>query len=271
MTVPHIAGISIFPIKSLDGVSVTEATVLESGALKHDREFAIVDQKGNFVNGKRNAKVHLLRSRFESDFKILSLQIQETEQKFVFHLDKERSALEAPLSDYFGFPVKLEQNSKTGFPDDTNASGPTIISTATLETVASWYRGVSVDDMRSRMRANIEIGGVPPFWEDQLFARTGSSVRFQIGEVIFEGINPCARCIVPTRDAITAQAYPNFQKIFVTKRKETLPDWVESSRFNHFFRLSVNTKVPASEAGKVLRQGDEVKILAEKPDYAIAD
>lgn len=271
MTVPHIAGISIFPIKSLDGVSVTEATVLESGALKHDREFAIVDQKGNFVNGKRNAKVHLLRSHFESDFKILTLQIQETEQKFVFHLDKERTALETWLGDYFGFPVKLEQNSITGFPDDTNASGPTIISTATLETVASWFPGVSVDDMRSRIRANLEIGGVPAFWEDQLFAQTGSSVRFQIGEVIFEGINPCQRCVVLTRDAITAQAYPNFQKIFVTQRKETLPDWVESSRFNHFFRLSVNTKVPAGEAGKVLRQGDKVKILAEKPDYAVAD
>lgn len=265
MTVPHIAGISIFPIKSLDGVSVTEATVLESGGLKHDREFAIVDQKGNFVNGKRNAKVHLLRSHFESDFKILSLQIQGTKQKF-FHLDQERTGLEAQLSDYFGFPVKLEQNSIAGFPDDTNASGPTIISTATLETVASWFPGVSVNDMRLRIRANIEIGGVPPFWEDQLFAQTGSSVRFQIAEVIFEGINPCQRCVVLTRDAITAQAYPNFQKIFVTQRKETLPDWVESSRFNHFFRLSVNTKVPASEAGKVLRLGDEVKILAEKPD-----
>lgn len=271
MTVPHIANISIFPIKSLDSVSVTEATVLESGALKHDREFAIVDQKGNFVNGKRNAKVHLLRSHFESEFKILTLQIQETEQKFVFHLDEERTALEVWLSNYFGFPVKLVQNSIAGFPDDTNASGPTIISTATLETVASWFPGVSVDDLRLRMRANIEIAGVPPFWEDQLFAQTGSSVRFQIGEVIFEGINPCARCIVPTRDAITAQAYPNFQKIFVTKRKETLPDWVESSRFNHFFRLSVNTKLPASEAGKVLCHSDEVKILAAKPDYAVAD
>lgn len=270
MTMPHIAGISIFPIKSLDGVSVTGATVRESGALKHDREFAIFDQKGNFVNGKRNAKVHLLRSHFESEFKILTLQIQETEQKFVFHLDEERTALEVWLSNYFGFPVKV-QNSITGFPDDTNASGPTIISTATLETVASWYRGVSVDDMRSRMRANIEIGGVPSFWEDQLFAGASSSVRFEIGEVIFEGINPCQRCVVPTRDAITAQAYPNFQKIFVTKRKETLPDWVESSRFNHFFRLSVNTKVAASEAGKVLRQGDEIKILAVKPDYAVAD
>lgn len=261
MTEPFLAGIFIYPIKSLDGVAVTGATVLESGALEHDREFAIVDEKGNFVNGKRNAKVHLLRSSFEPDFKTISLQIQGTDQKFAFHLDKERTALETWLSDYFGFPAKLVQNCVTGFPDDTNASGPTIISTATLEIVASWFPSLSVDEMRHRLRANLEIGEVPPFWEDRLFAQADSSVQFQIGEVIFEGINPCQRCVVLTRDAITAQAYPNFQKQFVAKRKETLPSWVETTRFNHFFRLSVNTRVPASEAGKILSQKDEIKML----------
>jgi hypothetical protein len=259
--VPYLIGIYIYPIKSLDGIAVTQANVLLSGALESDREFAIFDEKGNFVNGKRNAKVHLLRSRFAPNLKTLSLQIQDTEQKFVFHLDEERTALEAWLSDYFGFPVKLLQNCVSGFPDDTNALGPTVISTATIETAASWYPGISVDEMRIRLRANLEIGGVPPFWEEKLFTLAGSSVRFQIGEVIFEGINPCQRCVVPIRDPFTAEAYPNFQKTFVAKRKQTLPSWVESSRFNHFYRLSVNTRVPASEAGKILHQGDEVKIL----------
>ncbi len=263
MIVPQVAGIFIYPIKSLDGVAVSEATVLGSGALRGDRAFAIFDAQGNFVNGKRNAKVHLLRSRFDNDCKTLYLQIQGNEQKFVFDLDKEQTALEAWLRAYFGFSVKIEQNTLTGFPDDTNASGPTIISTATLETVASWFPGVSVEQMRLRMRANIEIGGVPPFWEDQLFAEVGSTVKFQIGDVIFEGINPCARCIVPTRDAITAKAYPKFQRTFVAKRKETLPSWVETSRFDHFFRLSLNTNVPASEARKVLRLGDEVKVVVD--------
>lgn len=262
---PYLAGISVYPIKSLDPIAVTQATMLPSGALKSDREYAICDAKGNFVNGKRNAKVYLLRSHFDPDLKILSLQIQDTEQKFVFHLDEERTQLQAWLSDYFGFPVTLQQNSVLGFPDDTNAPGPTIISTATIETIASWFPGISVDQMRIRLRANLEIGGVPPFWEERLFTVASSSVSFQIGEVRFEGINPCQRCVVPTRDPFTAEAYPNFQKTFVAKRKETLPPWVESSRFNHFFRLSVNTKVPASEAGKVLRQGDEIQILAVTP------
>jgi uncharacterized protein YcbX len=51
------------------------------------------------------------------------------------------------------------------------------------------------------------------------------------------------------------EATGNFQKIFVTKRRESLPPWTTPARFNHFYRLSVNTNVPESEAGKVLHQG----------------
>ena len=258
---PYLAAISIYPIKSLDRIDVNQATILESGALEHDREFALFDEQGHFVNGKRNAKVHLLRSAFDAEFKTLSLQIQGTDQKAIFHVDNEQILLEAWLSDYFGFAVKFVQNTINGFPDDTNAKGPTVISTGTLEEVASWFPEVSVDEMRLRMRANIEFGGVPPFWEDQLFTETGRFVQFQVGEVLFEGINPCQRCIVPARDSQTGKLTTNFQKIFVTKRKESLPPWTTPTRFNHFFRLSVNTNIPASQAAKILNQGDEVRIL----------
>ena len=257
---PHLAKILIFPIKSLDGVSLSQISVLESGALQYDREYALFDDRGRFINGKRNAKIHLLRSQFDADCQNISLQVQGTDRSITFHLDKERPELETWLSDYFGLLVKLNQNKLTGFPDDTDASGPTIISTATLTEVASWFPGVSVEEMRDRIRANLEIDGVPPFWEDRLFTQAGDSIQFQIGEVVFSGINPCARCVVPTRDSKTAVATENFQKIFVTKRKETLPQWTKSERFDHFYRLSVNTKVSSSEIGKVLKVGDPISI-----------
>jgi uncharacterized protein len=263
MIQPYLARISIFPVKSLDGVELSQVGVLESGALHHDREYALFDQRERFVNGKRHATIHLLRSQFDAGCKTLknlSLQIQGTNNSVKFHLDRERSELEAWLSDYFGFPVNIKQNKLTGFPDDTNASGPTIISTATLAEVASWFPGVTVEEMRDRMRANLEIDGVPPFWEDRLFTQAGESFKFQIGEVVFAGINPCARCVVPTRDSKTAAATEKFQKIFVSKRKETLPSWTTPERFDHFYRLSVNTKIPASEVGKVLKVGDPIAI-----------
>ena len=257
----YIAGILIYPIKSLDGVGVNRARILASGALESDREFAIVDAQGRFVNGKRNAKVHLLRSFWNETAKTVTLQIEGTEAKQVFDLSQNRTELEGTLSDYFGFSVQLARNSLTGFPDDTIASGPTIISTATLEEVASWFPGITVAEIRQRLRANIEIGGVPAFWEDQLFADADEIVQFKIGEVLFEGINPCQRCIVPTRNSRTGESYPNFQKLFSQKREETLPSWVNLSRFNHFYRLSVNTKIPASEAGKMVQVGDEIERL----------
>ncbi|NEP14512.1 MAG: MOSC domain-containing protein [Symploca sp. SIO2C1] len=257
---PYIAQILIYPIKSLDGIAVTKAKVLKSGALEHDRQFAIVDEQGRFVNGKRNSKVHLLRTSFNLEAQTVSLQVHQTEQKAVFHLEQERRELEAWLSNYFGKKVQLQENLVQGFPDDTNANGPTLISTASIATAADWFTDISSEQMRQRLRANVEIADVPPFWEDRLFGESGNIVEFQIGSIRFEGINPCARCIVPTRDALSGQAYPNFQKIFAAKRKETLPSWVSSSRFNHFYRLSVNTRIPESEAGKILQVGDEVRI-----------
>ncbi len=145
-----------------------------------------------------------------------------------------------------------------GFPDDTFSPGATIISTATLKEIASWYPELEIDDVRRRFRANIEIGGVPAFWEDCLFADADSIVKFQVGGVVFMGVNPCQRCIVVTRNPQTGEAYPQFQKTFIKQRKKTLPEWTERSRFNHFFRLAVNTRLSPEQAGKTIAIGDIV-------------
>ncbi|MEH2255215.1 MOSC domain-containing protein [Nostoc sp.] len=261
---PYLAKILLYPVKSLNGVEVENARVLASGALQYDREFAIFDEQGRFVNGKRHAKIHLLRAQFALLNRTISLQIPDDNLQQIFHLDEERQALEATLSDYFEFAVTLGQNFLMGFPDDTHSLGPTVISTATLAEVASWFPGLSVDEMRRRMRANIEIGGVPAFWEDRLFSEQGDLVSFRVGDVDFFGVNPCQRCIVPTRNSYLGEAYPNFQKIFTTQRQATLPNWVALSPFNHFYRLSINTQLPPSSAGKILQIGDEVDILIQQ-------
>lgn len=137
-----------------------------------------------------------------------------------------------------------------------------MISTATLTEVASWFPGMSVVEMRRRIRANLEIDGVPPFWEDRLFSsESDGTILFRVGDVDFFGINPCQRCVVPTRDPDSGAAYPNFQKIFVQQREANLPDWVALSRFDHFYRLSVNTRLPASVAGKILQIGNKIEIF----------
>ncbi|OLP17007.1 MOSC domain-containing protein [Leptolyngbya sp. 'hensonii'] len=256
----HVSRLFIYPIKALDRVEVDRVTVLKSGALKHDREFALFDASGHFVNGKRHDRVHALRSRFDLETRCVIVSAPSFAQAATFQIDREQDALATWMGEYFGFPVQIRQNLEQGFPDDTDSPGPTLISTATLATIANWYPNLEETEVRLRFRANIEIGDVPAFWEDQLFAAVNQTVAFQIGAVRFLGINPCQRCVVVTRNSQTGEADPSFQKIFAARRRETLPPWVDRSRFNHFYRLAINTRLPESEAGKTIALGDEIKI-----------
>jgi uncharacterized protein YcbX len=182
--------------------------------------------------------------------------LEDTRGEASFHLPAQQSALEDWVSAWLEQPVMLTQNFDGGFPDDMLAPGPTLISTATLEVVASWYPDVTVEEARRRFRANLEISGVPAFWEDRLFSGPGEAVPFHIGEIIFHGVNPCQRCIVPTRDSFSAEASSEFSQIFRANREATLPSWADRSRFNHFYRLAVNTCVPLAGEGKKVRIGD---------------
>src|SRR2546421_1842154 len=165
---PFLAHIYVFPIKSLDGISLMQSRVLKSGALEHDRKYALIDKQGKFVNGKRNQKIHLIRSRFNPEAQTLTLRVQGTEQEQTFHIEDEQDAISTWLSDYFGFAVNIVQNSIGGFPDDVKNYGPTVISTGTLTEVASWFPSFDECSMRLRLRTNLEIDGIPPFWEDRL-------------------------------------------------------------------------------------------------------
>lgn len=257
---PYVAKLFIYPIKSLDRVKRDRVTILRSGALQGDRTWAIFDCNGKFVNGKHERKIHALRSQFDLETNYLKLQIQGTDRTAEFDLIESREALCEWLKDYFGFPVEIKQDLNMGFPDDTVASGATIVSTATLEAIASWYPELDTADIRRRFRANIEIAGVPAFWEDRLFTTSEQTVTFKVGNVEFMGVNPCQRCVVVTRDPQTGEPYPKFQKTFIEQRKNTLPEWTERSRFNHFFRLAVNTRLSPTEAGKAIEVGDRVVI-----------
>jgi uncharacterized protein len=264
---PVLQRVEIFPIKSLDGMTTGQVGVLPSGALEGDRQFAIVDEQERFVNGKSTALVHQLRSEFSPDLSTVTLWRAGTEERETFTLQdtekgkQSRVSLESWLSDYFGKAVTLQENTVTGFPDDLNALGPTIISTATLETVAEWFPGLDLAEMQRRFRTNLEVSGVPPFWEDRLYDKNGQSVEFQIGQMSFMGVNPCQRCIVPTRGGLTGLVYEAFQKQFVQKRKAELPPWAERSRFNHFYKLGVNTRAISPAQGFCLNTGDYVRHL----------
>jgi len=285
---PRLSGIQLHPIKSLDAISVPEARIGPGGGLEHDRAWALFSVDGRWVNGKRTAAMHLIRATYAPDLSSVTLAVPRDRRNipartFPFPGGTEDAA--EWFSVYFEQQI-LVRHAPEGFPDDNIANGPTIVSTASLQTVSDWFPGLSIDAVRQRFRTTLEIDGgsiesdapamarersgaaassnghLPAFWEDQLYGEDERSVvRFRIGEVSFEGSNPCARCPVPARDPQTGADLTGFQKRFTDLRRETLPPWAPVARFDHFYRLAVNTRVAPTENRKLLRLGDQLSRL----------
>jgi uncharacterized protein YcbX len=259
VTDPTLSAVLVYPVKSLDPVALDRAAVRGAGGLSSDREYAIVDADGASVNGKREPATHRLASTFDPATGELTLGPREADERVTFTLPDERDVASEWLSAYFGYEVTLERDASGGFPDDTHASGPTVIAAATLEAVADWFDGIDAAEMRRRLRPNLVVEGVEPFWEDRLYADRDSVVAFDVGDVRFEGVNPCQRCVVPTRDPDTGVETERFRERFVARRRETLPDWADRDWFDHHFRLMVNTRVPRETVGSVVQVGAPVR------------
>jgi uncharacterized protein YcbX len=255
---PSLAGIRVFPIKALDALVLTEARLLPGGALAHDRRFAMLDGDGRHVNGKRHPGVHRIRARYAPSAEAVTLSSPEQGQR-TFPLDRDLAAIEEWLSAALAQPIRLGRDDERGFPDDRTAAGPTVVSTASIEEVVRWFPALDAESVRRRFRGNLEIAGVPPFWEDRLFGAAGTTVSFRIGEALLAGTNPCQRCAVPPRDPDSGEILTGFQQRFSDRRRETLPAWAEPSRFDHFYRFTVNTVAPG-QGLRVLRIGDPVSV-----------
>jgi uncharacterized protein YcbX len=243
----QVSAIFLHPIKALDAVAVEAATVLASGALAHDRRWALFDARGRFVNGKNRAAIHAIRAQYELTRFEVSLEGK------VFSLVRQSEELAAHLSDRLEEPIRVAENPDVGFPDDLDSPGPTCVSRASLAEVARWF-GFSLDEARARFRTNIEVDGVEPFWEDQLY-----QANLRAGAVELSVVNPCQRCVVPSRHPTTGDVTPMFQKRFVEWREAGFPGTGRREPFNHYYRFAVNTKLAPDQAGKTLRLGDEVR------------
>lgn len=261
--VPRLANIRLHPIKALDPISVNEARIGPTGGLELDRVWALYSADNRWVNGKRTPAIHLIRAAYAPDVSAVTLTVPGDRRNIppmTFAFPGDTNGASEWFSMYFEQAVQVRYT-RDGFPDDGLASGPTIVSTASLEAVCEWFPGMELDEARRRFRTTLEIDGVPAFWEDQLFAESEASVvRFKIGEIAFEGSNPCARCPVPSRDSRTGEENVGFQLRFSELRSKRLPAWAPRDRFDHFYRLATNTRVPSAELAKVLRVGDAVSL-----------
>lgn len=255
-----ISRINIYPIKSFPGVTVTSSSVLDSGSLKWDRRLALVESSGEFVNLKRVPELHQIRADFDLNAPSVRIWTGHSVTARVFHLDDERESLSDYLTCLLNRPVGIVDNPQAGFPDDDDARGPTVVSVATLQAVADLFPEMTIEQARWRFRTNIEVEGVPAFWEDRLFGSKREELPFQIGGVTFGGVKPCQRCSVPSRHPVTGETIQAFATIYAALRKAMFPEWTNLKRFDHYYRLATNTVLldPGDEG--VIRTGDSITL-----------
>lgn len=277
---PTLDRITIFPIKSLDGLDVAECRVLPGGGLENDRRWQFVDMEGRVVNAKRTPLLHAIRAECDLPERLVTLAIDPAavEARAVPGIERLASLAgdtfpivpgpDGPcgwLSQAVGERVLLLERADGGFPDDRDAAGPTLVSTATLAEVARWF-GFDLDEARRRFRANLEIGGCDAFWEDALAspARPELAPTLQelpadtladpyadlpppeprevwVGGVRLVATNACRRCVVPSRDSRTGLVTERFRDAFEVRRRRSLPASVDAADWGHLYRLAVNT------------------------------
>lgn len=287
---PTLERITVYPIKSLDGIVVEASRVLPSGSLEHDRRWQLVDMEGRVVNAKRFAMLQAIRAEFWIEglgsgaggttlatATMVRLAIDPAAvpggrrlanlAADVFPLVPGRDGPCEWLSEALGVGVLLMERYGGGFPDDRDAPGPTLVSTATLVEVARWF-GFSLEECRRRFRVNLEVGGSDAFWEDtlanpsrrELVPREGEDTgglpadpyadlpppeprAVAIGPVRLQATNVCRRCVVPSRDSRTGSVTDGFRDSFEAHRQHSLRADVDAASWSHWYRLAVNTSV----------------------------
>jgi uncharacterized protein len=304
---PTLDRITIYPVKSLDGLDLEACDVLESAGLENDRRWRLVDMDGRVLNAKRSPLFHAIRAEYELDERLVTLWLDPAAVAAAAlptaDLDRLRGLAGNPggqrsgghavrdsfhlvpgqggpcewLSEVFGMGVLLQERANGGFPDDRDAPGPTLVSTATLAEVARWF-GFDLAESRRRFRVNLEIDGCDAFWEDTLASPARPELQpdlppdlpvdpyadlpppepreFSIGDARFIATNVCRRCVVPTRNSRTGAVTEHFRDAFEARRSRGMRADVDSRDWGTLYRLGVNTS--PRPGGSSLSVGDRI-------------
>ncbi len=215
--------INIYPLKSARGISLPQANVAKWG-LEDDRIFMLVDKEGNFLSQRQ--------------FPLMAtIEVKKSAQgQFVFsHAQKDALCVE-PLSFNGQMPVKIwkDQLQANTFPAAINNWFRDILATECFLVAMPEQQNrqvdldyaqkgdqtafsdgfplllisqASLDELNQRLkspipmnrfRPNLVIAGGNAFQEDNW-------EKIRIGEVIFDVVKPCSRCIIPTTDQKTGK------------------------------------------------------------------
>ncbi|MBS0631771.1 MAG: MOSC domain-containing protein [Verrucomicrobia bacterium] len=240
----HVAGLFIYPVKSLRGIAVDSAEVDALG-LVGDRRFLVVNEQGQFLTQRTLPRMALIEAALTDRDLILraphggSCAVPRASDPAAALLTvnvwkstgllAEDCGVEVAvwLSEFLRTPCRLGRIGpayarpvlkQTGRPGDVvsfaDAYPFMAISEASLTDLNDRLaaRGEEALPM-NRFRPNIVIAGCEPFAED-------TWPRLRIGEITFRAGGPCARCIVTTTDQLTAERGKEPLRTLATYRRD---------------------------------------------------
>ena len=218
-----LSEINIYPIKSLGGISL-QSSVVEERGLKHDRRWVLVDESNKFFTQRDFPEMALIKVAVDQDGLKLQHKTKTIEQLFIpFEFEHSKtdkvviwddtvtgefynSQIDNWFSEIIGIEchlVKMPESTKRVV-DTTYAKNKIvrfadrfpflIIGQASLDDLNS---RIEVPLPMNRFRTNFVFTGGKSFEEDNWKS-------FKIGDVAFQAVKPCARCVITTTDQETS-------------------------------------------------------------------
>ncbi len=216
----------IYPIKSLGGIALTEATV-EIRGLQYDRRWMLVNDEGRFMTQREIPAMALLRTAIDHSMLLVHHKDSPSDTLNI-QMDIPMNTLERVMVEVWGDRCKAALMPTAVNEWFSAVLGENVRLVMMPETTHRWADGryapkgqyvsfadgfpyliigqASLDDLNSRLqtplpmnrfRPNFVFTGGQPFEEDNWS-------NFNIGQVGFRGVKPCARCSITTTDQETA-------------------------------------------------------------------
>ncbi|HFD4652302.1 TPA: MOSC N-terminal beta barrel domain-containing protein [Vibrio parahaemolyticus] len=271
MSQPVLSKINVFPVKSVGGVSLSSAWVEKQG-LSFDRRFMIAKADGSMITARKYPQMVTVKSALLADGVVFSslgmeplkiryqdFKMQETPAtvwKDTFTAYTTTDDADDWFSQVLGQRVELlfsgEQSNRVRESLGQNVSFADgypvlVISQASLEEL---NKRSSEQHSMDQFRTNLVVSDTKPFEED-------SWKRIRIGEVEFESLKPCERCILTTI---------NTQRGTFRESKEPLKT-LQQFRANERGGVFFGQNLVARNEG-IIRQGDKVEVLEYKePEF----
>ncbi len=245
MDIRRISEIWIYPIKSLAGVRLNTTVVKQKG-LQYDRRWMLVDRDGRFLTQREHPRMALFHVAMTNDYLIVSplgntknaigqsIRIElntEVSGSFsrVVIWDDEVDAVEVNSEYSAWFSKQLDIECRlVFFPEESRRDAdPDYAKNNEQVSLADGYPFLiigqsSIDELNRKLKEQVSVKRFRPnfVFSGGLPHEEDSWRNFMIGSVNFEGVKPCARCVLITVSPETGEGGVEPLKELSTYRKK---------------------------------------------------